>query len=375
MLICHVRQTTVQVTNFYKSNLVELKLAEVSARAPKRSPTPELGQAWMELPFSVVNSSPVQMLRSTSSLMGSRSNGPTPPMSSLSYDPSKNVYPPSSKTGYSGTPVSRDVHRPPPWTSPPLPTRMPQRPNYPLPHSPSATLGGPPQSHRHPPYSPPPPPRTAPNPYPYRVTPDTHASYGPNTNPSHPSRNPNSQSGPPTTTSPTLPTRSSQAYLPPSRPPQDPTRPRSGATPMYTSSPPLPPLVRPAPVYTPTPPPAPNTGTTAIVHSPTIPSPQLPFQTPYGHMSDYPPHPTDSRGNGTRYPSGSPVDSRSGWGAPASHRFFNSDGSASHTVGVTPYGGPPRGASASSGDGKAGGRRDKPYVLFKSSRPPQWPNS
>jgi hypothetical protein len=43
-------QTTIQVHNYYKSNLVELNLEEVAASAPKRSPTPDLSRnGWKEV--------------------------------------------------------------------------------------------------------------------------------------------------------------------------------------------------------------------------------------------------------------------------------------------------------------------------------------
>ncbi|KII84278.1 hypothetical protein PLICRDRAFT_359213 [Plicaturopsis crispa FD-325 SS-3] len=47
-------KTTVQVSNYYKSNLSELELEKVAASAPKRSPTPEAPIdapiEWKELP-------------------------------------------------------------------------------------------------------------------------------------------------------------------------------------------------------------------------------------------------------------------------------------------------------------------------------------
>lgn len=45
------QQTTIQVSNYYRSNLVDMNLAKVAASAPKRSPTPELREAPKDTPY------------------------------------------------------------------------------------------------------------------------------------------------------------------------------------------------------------------------------------------------------------------------------------------------------------------------------------
>jgi hypothetical protein len=53
-------QTTIQVSNYYRNKLVELNLAEVAAGAPKRSPTPEVREAWKHVkqPHGIAVGSP-----------------------------------------------------------------------------------------------------------------------------------------------------------------------------------------------------------------------------------------------------------------------------------------------------------------------------
>lgn len=47
-------QTTVQVSNYFKSNSVQLGFDKIVARAPKRSPTPEPAVAWKEPKQAIV---------------------------------------------------------------------------------------------------------------------------------------------------------------------------------------------------------------------------------------------------------------------------------------------------------------------------------
>lgn len=83
-----VSQTTIQVSNYYKTNAVALDLQKVAARAPKRSPTPEHHEVWKELPHypgsGVIHHVTTMKPVSSSVLMST-----TPPMSSLSGDPNR----------------------------------------------------------------------------------------------------------------------------------------------------------------------------------------------------------------------------------------------------------------------------------------------
>ncbi|KAF9530238.1 hypothetical protein CPB83DRAFT_190051 [Crepidotus variabilis] len=218
-------KTTLQVTNYYKTHQVEMNLADIAAKAAQRSPSP--GSQWVDL--HPPNSKPL-------SHTGFRSSSSS----------NLNVYPGSvsGATPYIQVSPREGQTRKLSWTGPPLPTRVPQR----------LTSG----SDLH--------------------SPDSRR-YGQNGGPHdypYPPRTPHS---PPTPrishSTPGLASNISAI-----------SRPRI-STSLGGSSPPIPDTSSPsrdASASAPhSPPPS---GATAIVHSPTIPSPKLP-----AHQSPPPPQP------------------------------------------------------------------------------------
>ena len=129
-------QTTIQVSNYYKSNLTELDLEKVAATAPKQSPTPTHRESRKErktpgFPTSVTLTPsvpvpvPTSMPASTPPTLAPmtifrESTGiPRQPTSPTSTFPGRNVS--------AGKPLSSDgiIHSPPPPWSSPLPSSRP----------------------------------------------------------------------------------------------------------------------------------------------------------------------------------------------------------------------------------------------------------
>ncbi|KAF8814793.1 hypothetical protein BYT27DRAFT_7334313 [Phlegmacium glaucopus] len=128
-------KTTIQVTNYYKSNLTELDLERVAATAPKRSPTPAQRESRKELSYptsiTLTSSTPVPvpasmptaalpMLAPASAIFREPTGIPRQPTSApTSTFPGRNVS--------AGKPLSSDgiIHSPPPPWSSPLPSNRP----------------------------------------------------------------------------------------------------------------------------------------------------------------------------------------------------------------------------------------------------------
>jgi len=130
-----ISKSMTNVTNYYKTNLTALNLAEIAAKAPKRSPSPDLRDLhWKEMTFSA--SEPI--LSSSSRPSSSASLIQPPSISAAGYDLAKNVYPASSALPYHNQ-SSEDI--PSSWSGPPLPTRMPQRQTHSVPPNPPSVIG------------------------------------------------------------------------------------------------------------------------------------------------------------------------------------------------------------------------------------------
>ncbi|KJA23063.1 hypothetical protein HYPSUDRAFT_201624 [Hypholoma sublateritium FD-334 SS-4] len=78
-------KTTIQVSNYYTNNLVELGLRAIAARAPMRSPSPDHPGQWDELPYAGGTPGSTSHPQSTNA-----SRAATPPMASLTYDGQRN---------------------------------------------------------------------------------------------------------------------------------------------------------------------------------------------------------------------------------------------------------------------------------------------
>ncbi|KAF8960323.1 hypothetical protein BDZ97DRAFT_1834066 [Flammula alnicola] len=345
-------KTTIQVSNYYWSNMNPLGLDNIAASAPKRSPTPDLHAAWKELPYPGSGALMTPSTPNIVSLTASRDPTP-PPMSSLSFDSTRSR-PPTSSSSFSshGTPV-RDSGRHtfgdsvPPHSVPPSIPR-PQyhheqsRTHHQLPPQPLVPRLGnnlPPDNRRPSLYSSSSPPRNAQ--YPFPNPPEHRGGYFPSKHSDGGSGRPYGLSSPQT---------QSRPYFAPMYPsPPAPLNGRPGYIPAIPVS-------------------GPNA--TPIIHSPTgMSPPKLPMQNLHG----YPPQYGDSPHHTSYYPSTvSPTDSRSNssWGP---HRFYNPDGTTSYIN---------RRRASGSSDGKGGIRRENPYPVFSnppssasSSRPPPGPVS
>ncbi|CAA7264339.1 unnamed protein product [Cyclocybe aegerita] len=320
---------------------------KVVASAPKRSPTPD---RWNELPFSAADPSASSM---PTTLPVHAVPNQTPPMSSLSYDPSaRSAYPLSGPSPYGANTSPRDVGVPQPWTVPPLPTRIHHTPVPPSPSTQPTSFiarnmtGNNPSmdNRRHSLYNSPP-SRNGSYPYSNSTTSDPRGGYpsssvgkypegsGP---PPLPTRAPPPTQAGPRQSSPPNPTRSPKAPM--KSPVLGRAQPSSTpSTPLYvTSSPPMPTNGRPGYVPPPLAPPVAGPNATPIVHSPTGMSPKLPPQTPQTptrapatvhppaqnnpahHISTYggypPPPPSGQYPYGESRPRSGSTSSAGGWG-------------------------------------------------------------
>ncbi|KAF8155607.1 hypothetical protein B0H34DRAFT_789745 [Crassisporium funariophilum] len=107
-------KTTIQVSNYYKSNLILLDLEKVARSAPKRSPTPVHRDARKEHPGIV---SPTSASGPTSPTMAPNV---TPPVLPFFFGSAENQHPPSSAPAYPERRISSDgMHYPPqpPWSA------------------------------------------------------------------------------------------------------------------------------------------------------------------------------------------------------------------------------------------------------------------
>jgi hypothetical protein len=111
-------QTTIQVSNYYKNNRRELDLERIAANAPKRSPSPPMGNLlWLEQRFGLTTPTPTPRLAPHSG--GRGSSPPPPPMSSLAFESNRNGPPlNSSSISILGYPPS--LSRPPQKTQLPM---------------------------------------------------------------------------------------------------------------------------------------------------------------------------------------------------------------------------------------------------------------
>jgi len=283
------------VTNYYKTNLTALNLAEIAAKAPRRSPSPDLRDLhWKEMTFSA--SEPI--LSSSSRPSSSASLIQPPPISAAGYDLTKNVYPASSALSYHNQ-SSEDIPSSS-WSGPPLPTRMPQRQAHSVPPNPPSVIGPedtcpPSQSPHHAGYSPLTSSRNTSLPYRYIPRPEVpaeqHAYSPPPSGRYH--------DGPPPPPLPTRQSHSSSGIS--SSPTWSPEEHREHSRPRISVSTPS------ASAHSHSPPPHTSiisgssvsgyvtglpSGATPIIHSPTIPSPKLPL---HRATNTYEPHASSQR--------------------------------------------------------------------------------
>ncbi len=339
------------ITNYYKTNLTALNLAEIAAKAPRRSPSPDLRDLhWKEMTFSV--SEPIL---SSSSRPSSSASLIQPPHISAGYDLAKNVYSASSTLPHH-LQSSEDI-RSSSWSGPPLPTRISQRQTHIVSPNPPSVIGPedtcpPSQSPHQAGYSPLTSSRNTSLPYRYIPRPgvpaEQHAYSPPPSGRYHDGPHP-----------PPLPTRQSHSRSGISSSPtwspeehREHSRPHisvstSNASAHSHSPPPHSTIVSGSSVsgYVPGLP----SGATPIIHSPTIPSPKLPL---HRATTPYEPHPlpplsqggdprtrSDPRGPTSRYPPAAPRSPVNYQALPHSHsrqRSGSSETGWGHPMSVFP---------------------------------------
>jgi hypothetical protein len=371
-----ISQSMTNVTNYYKTNLTALNLAEIAAKASRRSPSPDLRDLhWKEMTFPA--SEPI--LSSSSRPSSSASLIQPPPISAAGYDLAKNVYPASSTLPYHNQ-SSEDIPSSS-WSGRPLPTRISQPQTHIVPPNPPSVIRPedtcpPSQSPHHAGYSSLTSSRNTSLPYRYIPRPgvpaEQHAHSPPPPGKYHDGPHP-----------PPLPTRQSHersgiSSSPTWSPEEHREHPRSrisvstsSASARSHSPPPHSSIMSGSSVsgYVPGLP----SGATPIIHSPTIPSPKLPL---HRATTPYEPHPLpppsqgddprtriDARGSTSRNPPAAPRSpviyqtlphshsrqrsgsSATGWGHPMSafpqqhNRYYNTSelphsNNVSRTMGV-----------------------------------------